>query len=107
MAPEQVLGSDVDDRTDIHAAGTVLYQMATGLPPFHSSVRSELVNQVLRSTPPARDAVNARLSPELARIINKCLERDPDNRYQSAKELAIASPKLSPPRNYALPYIPP
>lgn len=89
MAPEQVLGSDVDVRTDIHAAGTVLYQMATGLPPFHSSVRSELVNEVLRSCPPAPSTINARLSPELARIITKCLERDPDNRYQSAKELAI------------------
>jgi serine/threonine protein kinase/tetratricopeptide (TPR) repeat protein len=89
MAPEQVLGGEIDARTDIHATGTVLYQMATGLPPFHSPDRSELVNEVLRSCPPPPDTLNPRLSPELARIITKCLERDPENRYQSAKELAI------------------
>ena len=89
MAPEQVLGGEIDGRTDIHAAGTVLYQMATGLPAFSASDRSELMNEVLRSTPPAANAVNSKLSPELARIIGKCLERDPENRYQSAKELGI------------------
>ena len=89
MAPEQVLGGEIDARTDVHAAGTVLYQMTTGLPPCHSPDRSELVNEVLRSCPPPPDTINPRLSPELARIITKCLERDPENRYQSAKELAI------------------
>jgi len=89
MAPEQVLGGEIDARTDIHAVGTVLYQMATGLPPCHSPNRSELVKEVLRSCPPLPDSLNPRLSPELARIIIKCLEREPENRYQSAKELAI------------------
>jgi len=89
MAPEQVLGAEVDNRTDIHAAGIVLYEMATGLPAFSGADRSELINAVLRSSPgPATDR-NPTLSPELARIIAKCLEREPDNRYQSAKELAI------------------
>jgi len=106
MAPEQVLGGKIDARTDIHAAGTVLYQMATGLPPCHASDRSELANEVLRSCPPPADVINPRLSPELVRIITKCLERDPENRYQSAKELAIdlrhlqlstQSPTASPP----------
>ena len=106
MAPEQVLGGEIDARTDIHAAGTVLYQMATGLPPCRSQDRSELVNEVLRSCPPPPDTINPRLSPELARIITKCLERDQENRYQSAKELAIdlrhlqlstQSPTASPP----------
>ena len=89
MAPEQVLGLEVDARTDLHAAGTVLYQMATGLPPFVAADRLELMNEVLRSSPPPASTRNPRLSPELDRIIHKCLERDPDNRYQSAKELAI------------------
>jgi tetratricopeptide (TPR) repeat protein len=89
MAPEQVLGGKIDERTDIHAAGTVLYQMATGQPPFTAVDRSGLMNEVLRSTPSPANAINPRLSPELARIISKCLERDPENRYQSAKELAI------------------
>ena len=89
MAPEQVLGGQIDARTDVHAAGTVLYQMATGLPPFTSADRSELMNEVLRSSPAPATTLNPQLSPELARIIAKCLERDPENRYQSAKELAI------------------
>ena len=89
MAPEQVLGGEIDGRTDIHAAGIVLYQMATGLPPFAATDRSELMNEVLRSSPPPANTLNPRLSPELTRIIGKCLERDPDNRYQSAKELGI------------------
>jgi len=89
MAPEQVLGGEIDARTDIHAAGTVLYQMATGTPPFTALDRSELMNEVLRSSPPPANSRNPRMSPELVRIIGKCLERDPDNRYQSARELAI------------------
>ena len=89
MAPEQVLGGEIDARTDIHAAGTVLYQMVTGIPPFTALDRSELMNEVLRSSPPPVNSRNPRVSPELVRIIGKCLERDPDNRYQSARELAI------------------
>ena len=89
MAPEQVLGGEVDARTDIHAAGIVFYEMATGLRAFSEVDRSDLINAILRSSPrPATDR-NPKLSPELARIIAKCLEREPDNRYQSAKELAI------------------
>jgi serine/threonine protein kinase/tetratricopeptide (TPR) repeat protein len=89
MAPEQILGGEVDARTDIHAAGIVLYEMATGLPAFSEAARSDLINAVLRSSPPPATARNPKLSPELARIITKCLEREPDSRYQSAKELAI------------------
>ncbi|HTZ30926.1 MAG TPA: protein kinase [Methylomirabilota bacterium] len=89
MAPEQVLGAEIDARTDIHAAGAVLYQMATGTPPFAALDRLELTNEVLRSAPLPVSALNPRVSLELVRIIGKCLERDPENRYQSARELAI------------------
>jgi serine/threonine protein kinase/Flp pilus assembly protein TadD len=89
MAPEQVLGDEIDARTDIHAAGLVLYQAATGLAPFAATTRVELVNEVLRSSPPSPNTFNAKLSLEVVRIIGKCLERDPNNRYQSAKELVI------------------
>jgi TolB-like protein/predicted Ser/Thr protein kinase len=89
MAPEQVLGGAVDARTDIHAAGIILYEMATGLRAFAAADRSDLICAILRSSPTPVSTHNPKLSAELARIIGKCLEREPENRYQSAKELAI------------------
>jgi len=89
MAPEQVLGGEIDERTDIHAAGAVLYEMATGQRAFPAMDRSHLASAILRSSPRPVAALNPRLSAELARIIGKCLEKEAEDRYQSAKELAI------------------
>ena len=89
MAPEQLLGGEIDARTDIHAAGEVLYEMATGQQPFAQVERSQLIGAILHKPPWPAATVNSRLSPELERIIGKCLEKEPENRYQSAKELAI------------------
>ena len=89
MAPEQVLGGEIDARTDIHAAGAVLYEMATGQRAFPTVDRSLLTSAILRSSPRPAGSLNPRLSPELSRIIGKCLEKEPEDRYQSAKELAI------------------
>jgi len=89
MAPEQMQGGEIDARTDIHAAGAVLYEMATGQRPFAMLQRSELMAAILRRSPRPATTLNPRLSPELERIIAKCLEKDPENRYQSARELAI------------------
>src|ERR1700757_3056217 len=87
MAPEQFLGGEIDERTDIHGAGFVLYQMATGQRPFFEVERSQLMGAILHRPPRAPTALNPRLSAELERIILKCLEKDPENRYQSAREL--------------------
>jgi eukaryotic-like serine/threonine-protein kinase len=89
MAPEQLVGGEIDARTDIHAAGSVLYEMATGQRPFADVERAQLIGAILRQPPRSPVALNPRLSPELERIIGKCLEKEPENRYQSAKELAI------------------
>jgi len=89
MAPEQLLGGAIDARTDIHAAGSVLYEMATGQRPFAEVERSQLIGAILRQPPRPPTALNPRLSPKLEDIILKCLEKEPENRYQSAKELAI------------------
>jgi eukaryotic-like serine/threonine-protein kinase len=88
MAPEQLLGQEIDARTDIHAAGAVLYEMATGRRPFEAA-DSQLISAILRKLPVRPTALNAELSAELERIIGKCLEKEPENRYQSAKELAV------------------
>jgi TolB-like protein/Tfp pilus assembly protein PilF len=95
MAPEQLSGAKVDARTDIHAAGSVLYEMATGQRPFADVERSQLVSAILRQAPQPPTTLNPRLSPDLARIITKCLEKEPENRYQSAKELAVDLRRLA------------
>jgi serine/threonine protein kinase/tetratricopeptide (TPR) repeat protein len=89
MAPEQILGEEVDQRTDIHAAGTVLYEMATGKQPFLEFERSQIIGAILRKSPRAVSALNPKMPSELERIIGKCLEKDPSSRYQRAAELAI------------------
>jgi serine/threonine-protein kinase len=89
MAPEQLLGEEVDARTDIHGAGFVLYEMATGQRPFAEVQSGQLIGALMRKPPIPPTMLNPRLSVELERIINKCVEKDPENRYQSAKELAV------------------
>jgi tetratricopeptide (TPR) repeat protein len=88
-APEQLLGGEIDARTDIHAAGFVLYEMATGQRPFAEVESPQLIGAILRQTPKPPSQLNPNLSAELERIIGKCLEKEPENRYQSAKELAV------------------
>jgi eukaryotic-like serine/threonine-protein kinase len=89
MAPEQLLGAEIDARTDIYAAGLVLYEMVTGQRPFADVERSQLIGAILRRSPVSLTVPNPKSSAELERIIGKCLEKEPENRYQSAKELAI------------------
>ena len=89
MAPEQLQGEPADARTDIHALGSVLYEMATGQRAFREELASRLIDAILHQLPVSVRALNARISPELERIVLKCLEKDPENRYQSAKELAV------------------
>jgi len=97
MAPEQVRGEAIDARTDIYALGAVLFEMATGRRPFDEAHTGRLTDAILHTpvTPPTE--LQPRLNPELERITLKCLERDPENRYQSAKELAIDLRRLASP----------
>ena len=89
MAPEQVLQGTVDVRSDIYSMGAVLYEMATGGRPFPEMQPGRLIDAILNRAPTLPRVVNSRLSQELERIILKCLEREPENRYQSAREVAI------------------
>jgi eukaryotic-like serine/threonine-protein kinase len=94
MAPEQLLGEPIDARTDIHAAGLVLYEMATGERAFADVPTSQLIGAILHHDPTAPRQLNASLSSELEWIVCKCLERNPEDRYQSARELAAALRRL-------------
>ena len=89
MAPEQLQGRQVDARTDIHALGLLLYEMSTGRRAFREELTTRLADAILHRAPVTPRAINARVSPELERIILKCLEKDPENRYQSAKEIGV------------------
>ena len=89
MAPEQLRGKPVDGRTDIWSAGVLLYKMATGRSAFPETDSAGLIASILNAEPiPPRD-LNQHLSSGLENIILKCLEKDPGDRYQSAKDLAV------------------
>src|SRR6185503_2559900 len=103
MAPEQVLGRDLDARCDIYGAGAALYEMATGARPFTEGIPSRLTDAILHDTPTSPRSLNPRVSADLERIILKCLEKDPDRRYQSAGELHVDLERLSSPTQTALP----
>ena len=89
MAPEQLRGEEIDARTDIHGAGAVLYQMATARRPFAEVERAQLIGAILCRAPVRPRVLNHDLSPRLEEVITKCMEKEPRNRYQSVKELAV------------------
>ena len=97
MAPEQLRGEPADERSDIWAAGAVLYEMATGKRPFPQASAPMLTDAILRQGPVPTRAVNANLSPGLERIISKSLEKELEHRYQSAKELGVDLRRLGMP----------
>jgi serine/threonine-protein kinase len=89
MSPEQALGKAVDHRTDIFSLGAALYEMTTGRQPFSGVDAGETIDRILHAQPEAIARFNYDAPAELERIIRKCLEKDLDRRYQSARELVI------------------
>ena len=87
LSPEQALGANVDARSDLFAAGTVLYESITGRPPFTGKGMVEIAAQIIHVNPPPPSSFNPRVSAELDRIALKALAKKPAERYQSAEEL--------------------
>ena len=88
MAPEQLEGQEADPRTDIFAFGTVVYEMATAKKAFTGKSQASLIGAILRDEPPTISTSQSMSPPALDRVVKTCLAKDPDDRWQSARDLA-------------------
>jgi len=95
MAPEQVRGEAADPRTDIFAFGAVLYEMLSGVRAFRRDTPAETMTAVLKDDPPELSDPVRLVSPALERIVRRCLEKNPEQRFQSARDLSFALGALS------------
>lgn len=87
MAPEQVRGAAVDSRSDLFALGVVLYELAVGRRPFAGASQAEVASAILRDEPPPLASLRADLPRDLQRIVDRCLEKDPARRVQTATDV--------------------
>ena len=88
MSPEQVMGHAVDGRCDLFSFGVVLYEMATGARPFGGDTVATVIYKIINETPPPPSELQAAIHPELSAVITRCLEKRPEDRYQTGAELA-------------------
>lgn len=89
MSPEQVKGKAAEAPSDIFSVGCVLYEMVSGQRTFNGETGAELVAAILKEDPPPLSTLGIEIPPELERIIRHCLEKQPEQRFQSARQLAF------------------
>ena len=95
MSPEQVRGLAVDYRTDIFSYGTIFYEMVTGKRAFPGDTTADTMSAVLKEDPPPLTQLVANFPPGLERVVFRCLEKSPEQRFHSASDLAFALDALS------------
>ena len=95
MSPEQVRGVAVDARSDIFAFGAILYEMLSGKRAFHGETPADTMSAILKEDPPDLSETNRNISPALERIVQHCLEKNPESRFHSASDIAFDLEHLS------------
>ncbi len=95
MSPEQVRGGEVDHRCDIFAFGATLYEMFSGRRAFQRTTSAETMTAILKEDPPAISQVSPGAPPGIQRVVHRCLEKNPEQRFQSASDLAFALEAIS------------
>src|SRR3989475_2188279 len=95
MSPEQIRGKGVDHRSDIFSFGAILYEMLSGRREFDRESTADTISAILKEHPPELSDTNQKISPALERLVNHCLEKNPEERFHSASDLAFALEALS------------
>src|SRR3984957_9728673 len=95
MSPEQVRGVAVDARSDIFSFGAILYEMISGKRAFHRDTAADTMSAILKEDPPDFAETNRNVSPALERIVQHCLEKNPESRFHSASDIAFDLEHLS------------
>jgi len=95
MSPEQVRGREVDTRSDIFSLGAILYEMLCGQRAFKGETSVETMNSILKDDPPELDTAKLQVSPGLERVVRRCLDKEPEHRFQSARDVSFAIEALS------------
>jgi len=101
MSPEQLEGKDVDTRSDIFALGTVLFEMSTGRRPFQNAGFGSLISSILNSDPPPPSSLNPAIPASFDRLVSTCLAKDPDERWQSPRDVLLELKRIGEERSEA------
>ena len=102
MSPEQVRGVATDHRSDIFTFGAILYEMLSGKRAFHGDTAADTMSAILKEDPPELTETNRQVPPALERIVRHCLEKNPDERFQSTRDVAFDLGALSSPSSSAV-----
>jgi len=95
MSPEQVRGHELDHRSDIFSLGSILYEMLSGQRAFRRETMAETMTAILKEEPPELNESNAKINPQLEKIVRRCLEKQPARRFQTTSDLGFALEALS------------